>query len=217
MSDARQRMLGNIRTALKRSGPLPQSVADTLNARLKKPKSNIKPALDEDPVERFIEKIQGVSGTLTRVAGMDAISKAVGKHLEAHDLPFNIVVAPDPDLEEIPWSNRFGVERRAADGDDRVSVTGAFAGIAETGTLVLLSGPESPTTLNFLPDDHIIVLETERIVPHMEDVWVKLRKERKKMPRTLNFITGPSKTADVEQTIQEGAHGPRRLHVILVG
>ncbi len=217
MSDARQRTLGNIRAALNRSGPLSQSVADTLNARLKKPIPNIKPTLDGDPVERFIEKIQAVSATVTHAAGMDEVSQAVAKHLEAHDLPFDIVVAPDPDLEEIPWSNRFGVERRAAVGDDRVSVTGDFAGIAETGTLVLLSGPESPTTLNFLPDDHIIVLKTERIVPHMEDVWVKLRKERKKMPRTLNFITGPSKTADVEQTIQEGAHGPRRLHVILIG
>jgi L-lactate dehydrogenase complex protein LldG len=217
MSDARQRMLGNIRAALNRSGPLPQSVADTLNARLNKPKPNIKPAFDGDPVEKFIEKLQGVSGKVTRAAGMDEVSKAVAEHLQAQDLPFDIVVAPDPDLEEIPWSNRFGIERRAAVGDDRVSVTGAFAGIAETGTLVLLSGPESPTTLNFLPDDHIIVLKAERIVPHMEDVWLKLRKERKEMPRTLNLITGPSKTADVEQTIQEGAHGPRRLHVILIG
>jgi L-lactate dehydrogenase complex protein LldG len=217
MSDTRQRMLGNIRAALNRSGPLPQSVADALNARLKKPKANVKPALDEDPVEQFIKKIQGVSGKVTRAAGMDEVSKAVAEHLEAQDLPFDIVVAPDPELAEIPWSNRFGIERRAAVGADRVSVTGAFAGIAETGTLVLLSGPESPTTLNFLPDDHIIVLETDRIVPHMEDVWARLRKERKEMPRTVNLITGPSKTADVEQTIQEGAHGPRRLHVILTG
>lgn len=217
MSGARERVLANVRAALNRNGPLAESVTRVLDARLRQPRSNVKPAVSGDPVQRFVSKMESVHGAVVRVAAMDKVSEAVSAHLDQHGLSPELVVAPDPELEDIPWSNRFAIERRAANGDDRVSVTGAFAGIAENGTLVLLSGPESPTTLNFLPDDHIVVLRADRIVVHMEDAWVRLREERGRMPRTVNLITGPSKTADVEQTIQEGAHGPRRLKVILVG
>lgn len=217
MSSARDRVLGNIRTALNRRGPLPESVSASLETRLKESKPNLKPSIDADLTEHFVKKVEAVNATLTRVAAMDEVSDVVASHIERFDLPFELVVAPDPELAEIAWSNRFSIERRAAGGDDRVSVTGAFAGVSETGTLVLLSGAESPTTLNFLPDDHVIVLKGDRIVAHMEDVWARIRKQQKKMPRTVNCIAGPSKTADVELTIQEGAHGPRRLHVILVG
>lgn len=217
MNARRERVLADIRAALNRGGPLPSSVADALETRLGKSRPNLKPAIDGDPVDHFIRKVEAVHGTLTRVRGMDEVSAVVAGHVERYGLPFELVVAPDPDLEAVVWSNRFTVERRAARGEDRVSVTGAFAGVAETGTLVLLSGPQSPTTLNFLPDDHIIVIKVARVVLHMEDVWARIREEHGKMPRTVNCITGPSKTADVELTIQEGAHGPRRLHVILVG
>ena len=217
MSGARERVLANIRAALNRRAPLAESVAAALDARLKTPRVNVQPAVDDDLIERFVKKMEAVHAAVAHVDTMDKISETVDAHLKQHDLPPDLVVAPDPELEGIPWSNRFAIERRAASGDDRVSVTGAFAGIAESGTLVLLSGPESPTTLNFLPDDHIVVLRSDRIVTYMEDVWTRLRKERGGLPRTVNFITGPSKTADVEQTIQEGAHGPRRLRVILVG
>lgn len=217
MNARRERVLADIRAALNRGGPLPPSVADALETRLGKSRPNLKPAIDGDAVEHFIKKVEAVHGTLTRVRGMDEVSAVVAGHVERYGLPFELVAAPDPELEAVVWSNRFAVERRAARGEDRVSVTGAFAGVAETGTLVLLSGPQSPTTLNFLPDDHIIVLKVARVVLHMEDVWARIREEHGKMPRTVNCITGPSKTADVELTIQEGAHGPRRLHVILVG
>ena len=125
-------------------------------------------------------------------------------------------MAPAAELDGIPWPNTLGIRRGRSDGKDLVSVTGAFAGVAETGTLVLASGPEAPTTLNFLPDDHIVVLREHRLVRYLEDAWALLRKELGGMPRTVNCITGPSKTADVEQVIQEGAHGPRRLLVVLV-
>jgi len=80
----------------------------------------------------------------------------------------------------------------------------------------LLSGAHSPTTLNFLPDVHIVIVRRQQIVTHIEDVWRRMRSEVNEVPRTINFITGPSRTADIEQTIQLGAHGPRSLHVVLV-
>lgn len=215
MSGSRDQVLANIRRSLRRSGPLADSVRAGLEARLAEPQANLKPHYAADPVTQFVARIQAVSGIVTRVQGAGEISGVVEAHLRRFALPFALVIAPDPELEDIAWSNLFQVERRAALGSDQTSVTGAFAGVGETGSLVLLSSARSPTTLNFLPEDHLIVLARSRIVPHIEDVWTRLRAEVGKMPRTVNFITGPSKTGDVEQVIQEGAHGPRRLHVIL--
>ncbi len=213
---ARERILADVRGALNRKSALPESITATLEARLRKPVSNTRPALAAEPLALFVAKCKAVKAVVTEVRDVAEVSRVVERHLADHDLGDEVIMAPDPELETIPWSNSLAIERRAATGAERVSVTGAFAGVAETGSVVLLSGPESPTTLNFLPDDHIVVLRASRIVPHTEDVWALLRKSRRKMPRTVNLITGPSKTGDVEQKIQEGAHGPRRVHVIVL-
>jgi len=81
---------------------------------------------------------------------------------------------------------------------------------------MLLSGAQTPTTLNFLPDAHIVVLPAERIVGPYEEAWQRLRKQQVAMPRTVNLITGPSRSADIEQTLQLGAHGPMQLHIIVL-
>ena len=136
--------------------------------------------------------------------------------MQKHQLTPEIVVSSEPLIQGLLWPEDWKVGYRVATGEDHVSVTGAFAAIAETGTLALLSGPSSPTTLRFLPDDHIVVIESQQIVAHVEDVWDLMREEYDGPPRTMNLITGPSRTADVEQTIQLGAHGPRRLHVVIL-
>ena len=214
MSAARERILGTVRRSLRRAEPLPENVRDMLDRRLAAPVPNLKPALDEDPVSLFVRKANAVHTRTSMVSGLADVSDVVVRHIEDNGLGDAIVTAPE--LDGIPWSNRLHVERRAARGSDRLGVTGAFAGIAETGSVMLLSGPESPTTLNFLPEDHVVVLRESRIVLHPEDAWALLREERGAMPRTVNLICGPSKTGDVELVILEGAHGPRRLHVIVV-
>ena len=214
MRAARERILASIRRSLRRAGPLPESVCEGLDRRLAEPKPNLKPALAADPVSLFGRKANAVHTQTSTVPDLAGVSEAVVRHIDDNGLTDAIVVAPE--LEAIHWSNRLSVERRAARGSDQLSVTGAFAGIAETGSVMLLSGPESPTTLNFLPEDHIVVLRESRIVSHLEDAWSLLRAERELMPRTVNIISGPSKTGDIELVIQEGAHGPRRFHVIVV-
>jgi L-lactate dehydrogenase complex protein LldG len=134
-------------------------------------------------------------------------------------------MTPDSQLDSIPWEQRSMLEirRGRAEGGDAVGVTACFAGVAETGTLMLISGPESPTRNNFLPDTHIVVMRGDQVVATYEDGWTRLRQQRRQadgsweMPRTVNFITGPSRTGDIEQRIELGAHGPRRLHIILIG
>jgi L-lactate dehydrogenase complex protein LldG len=131
-------------------------------------------------------------------------------------------MAPDPALGSIPWESRplLQIRRGRAGSGDAVSLTPCLAAIAETGTLMLVSGPDTPTTLNFLPDTEIIVVRAGQVVAGYEDGWDLVRARAgaapEAWPRTINFITGPSRTGDIEQRIQLGAHGPRRLHVVLI-
>ena len=125
----------------------------------------------------------------------------------------------------MPWDERplLRVREGRAEASDLVSVQHAFAGIAETGTLMLPSAPERPTTLNLLADTAIVVLRASRVVGPYEEAWDLLRQERHDdpatgsfMPRNVMLVTGPSRSADIEQTLELGAHGPRQLHLVLI-
>lgn len=168
-------------------------------------------------VQRFTDEAESVSTTVHRIETLKSVPDAVSHYLAMKNLPASLRVAPDTRLSTIPWVScpNITVSTGATEGDHDISLTGAFAGVAETGTLVLCSGPNSPTTLNFLPATHIVILHTDQIIGAYEDVFANLRAEGA-LPRTVNFITGPSRTADIEQNLELGAHGPRRLHVIMV-
>lgn len=177
-----------------------------------------------DCVERFVSMASSVDTTFTRVTAMEDVPAALCDYLVRERLPTKVVMAPDEDLNSAPWQRvtpQLQIRRGVSEGEDRVSVTSATAGVAETGTLVMLSGPDHPSTLNFLPEIHVVVLPSERIVGAYEDAWDKIRAratvDNDLLPRTVNHITGPSRSGDIEQTILLGAHGPRKLHVILVG
>ena len=216
MSDARRRVLERVRRSLHRQGPLSESVVGGLEARMNAHLSPFKSRALGAPVEQFLNKVEAVAGSAERVPKAHAVPDAVLDFMTKHALGQEIVMARDPLLTTLPWSNRLSIDYRAAEEADKVSVTSAFAGVAETGTVVLVSTAEHPTTLNFLPETHIVVLERTRIVGYWEEVWVKLRERPQPWPRTVNMITGPSRTGDVELQLELGAHGPRRLHVILI-
>lgn len=211
MNQARQKILQNIRKSLGRN-QLDANTINDLKARLAAHTVHEQPALEKDLINLFINNLKKVTTTLELIPNAKEIPFAVLAFLQKHNLAPEMVL--DAHLKNLPWPNKWHITYRAAQPQDRLSVTSAFAGIAETGSLVLLSSAASPTTLNFLPENHIIVLQRENLVPHIEAVWTRLRAQA--MPRSVNIITGPSRTADIEQTIQLGAHGPRRLHVILV-
>ncbi|HEY5299499.1 MAG TPA: LUD domain-containing protein, partial [Acetobacteraceae bacterium] len=140
-------------------------------------------------------------------------------YLTAQNLPSRLVMAPHPELRGIDWTSRplLELHEGRAEATDAVSLSHAFAAIAETGTLMMPSGPERPNTLNLLPDTEIVLLRASRIVGAYEEAWDRLRAETGgAMPRTVMLITGPSRSADIEQALELGAHGPRRLHVVLV-
>lgn len=218
---AREDILGGIRRALKR-GPLPAETASGLAARVAEHRRNLVPAraaaLDRDTrIDLFVALAEEVQTTVTRVAAASEVPAEVARYLAAENLPAELVMAPDPALDAIPWEARplLAIRRDRAGASDAVSLTPCLAAIAETGTLMLISGADTPTTLNFLPDTHIVVLHAAQVVASYEDGWDLVR-GRETWPRTVNLITGPSRTGDIEQRIQLGAHGPRRLHVVLV-
>ncbi|MGH7062067.1 MAG: LutC/YkgG family protein, partial [Stellaceae bacterium] len=213
---ARDDIFAGIRGALKR-GMLPVATEAELAARVAAHRRNLVPARaaalgPPARIELFVAMAEEVQTSVARVASDDEIPAEVARYLAAENLPAGLVMAPDPGLDAIPWASRplLQIRRGRAEPGDHVSLTPCLAGIAETGTLMLASGADTPTTLNFLPDTHIVVMRAGQIVASYEDGWDLVRNRSSTAggawPRTVNLITGPSRTGDIEQRIQLGAH-----------
>ena len=216
---ARDEIFANIRRSLHVTGaeaPRRAAVAD----RLARSPSGLIPARGQGGIATFKAEAERAAATLEEVAGAADIPEAIADYLRAHNLPATLRLGADPRLTALPWERTpLELSHGASDGHDLNAASVAFAGVAETGTLALVSGADNPTTLNFLPDNHIVVLFAEDVVGDLESVFARLRARygAGQAPRTLNFITGPSRSADIEQTLLFGAHGPRRLHIVVVG
>ncbi len=223
----KEAILGAIRRGLRR-GELPVDQQAMLRDRMAHPPRQLIPGRSQVPrpeqVALLIRNIEKDFGTLECVPDGDAVPEAVAGYLAQNNLPSMLAMAPHPELQAMPWSSRplLLIREGRALPTDMVSVQQAFAAVAETGTLMLPSDPERPTTLNLLSDTAIVVLRTSRVVGPYEDAWDLLRRERQDvvtggfMPRNVMLVTGPSRSADIEQTLELGAHGPRRLHVVLI-
>ncbi len=220
-TDARARILERIRRSVGRA-ELEGEARAALEKRLSDPRPNLIPArarADHDTlVALFVEKAVAGGASVERLGDVSQLGARLAGFLKQHNLPSRVVAAPALNglgLEEEPLLElRFGVPQAS----DQTGIGPAFRGIAETGTLAMISGPDTPSTMNFLPDNHVAILRDADIVGAMEDVFTALRAQygAGKMPRTLNFISGPSRTADIEQKLVKGAHGPRRLHIMLI-
>ncbi|MDH4414886.1 MAG: LUD domain-containing protein [Rhizobium sp.] len=221
--DSRQAILSRIRTSLKVSTGDTERAA-TVSTRLAERPRGIIPKRGQLPAEErlalFIAMAEKYNATTERLASRETLPQAVAGYLKQRNLPASIRIGADIRLVNLPWQTAGTLEilNGASDGNDLVAVSHAFGGIAETGTLSVLSGPDNPVTLNFLPDHHIVVVAASDVVGDMESLWANLRvAEGEAMPRTVNLITGPSRSADIEQTLLLGAHGPRALHIVIVG
>ncbi|MDH4134486.1 MAG: lactate utilization protein C [Gammaproteobacteria bacterium] len=173
------------------------------------------PVVGEDLVAAFSERarklVSDVIGPVTRTA----VPGVVASYLRERRLPLLAVAWPE--TSKLDWETAgLTIDVRAAHGADLVGINEAFCALAETGTLMLLSGPGTPAAVSLLPETHVALLPVSRIVARMEDAWALLRKERGSLPRAVNFISGPSRTADIEQTVTLGAHGPYRVLAVLV-
>ena len=171
----------------------------------------------EDRVAVFIRGLEKVFATYNIVSTIAEVNPVVENYLQQQGDTGEVVVTGDIRKSGLFDDTSLMLVDAPTRGNEASAITLAYAGIAETGSLVLLSGADSPVTTNFLPDNFICILRQADLLNDMESLWLRMQSEQRSMPRAINIVTGPSRTADVEQTIQMGAHGPRRVHVIILG
>ena len=214
MSDARQNILEKIRQA---NQHVPQvDSSGIVSERLQRHPRGPQPHWNEDLLTRFTHKVEQAAASYADVKTDQDIVNAVMAYLAEHSLEEKLVRTFTPILNELNWPASMQVETRAATSLDMVVLVEADAAIAETGSVVICSSENTPVSLNFLPDHYLCVFRKNSIVNTMEDIWDLIRQNSPMLPRAINIITGPSRTADVEQIIQMGAHGPRRVHLLLL-
>lgn len=212
MSGARDDILSAIRAATgDRGSPAPPVEGHIAPARATGGAAELR--------ARFIEQAEFAAASIAVAASPDGIAAAVAAYVASMQGESDVAVTPDDGLDAVRWDevlSRFHVGAPTA--SDRVTVTGAIAGIAETGTVLVRCGPSVANAAHLLSEAHIVVLPAERIVGGYEQAWRLLRAAAPEgaLPRAATFITGPSRTADIEKTPQIGVHGPRRLHIVLV-
>ena len=220
---ARDAVLGKVRAALGKTGDRAQATAEA-RAYLAGHAQGPRPAMPADLVDRFLRRATDMESTVERIATLAQLPKAVARYVDALDLDPSLAEQKShrgvcwPEFGGLDWSDAgLAIEARPTQGKDSLGITGAFCAVAETGTLVITSGAATPTASMLLPDTHVAVVRPERIVAGMEEAFALIRAELGAMPRAVNFVSGPSRTGDIEQTIVVGAHGPFRVHIIVVG
>jgi L-lactate dehydrogenase complex protein LldG len=170
-----------------------------------------RPLVDAGALEQtFLDRlaVPSVGATVDRIASLADLPHAVAAYLDANGLPGTLCVPPDPRIAAGDWS---GITLHGEAAPDENAVL-AFArcGVAETGSLVFETGAHAPMLPNFLALHHLVVVPA--LVPHLEDAAPDGA-----MPRAHYWVTGVSGTTDIEGSYVRGAHGPRYLHVILMG
>ncbi|MEO8420823.1 MAG: LUD domain-containing protein [Hyphomicrobium sp.] len=217
-----EQVLGRIRAALDHDAPRSARTASTVD-RLARPPEHPLPARARRPAEELVHQFvaiqSGLGVDLIEVGSPADIPPAIEGYLLGLGLACRLRHGSDPLLVALPWSAspHLVVDIGAARDGDPVGLSRAVAGVAETGTLALASGADNPVTLGFVPDTHIVVLRADTIVGSYEAACALVRAAFDgAMPRTLNLVTGASRTGDIGGKIVMGAHGPRRLAVILI-
>ena len=210
---ARERILGRLRRELGNSEERRKGLAEWTGG----PRAPV-PATAQfsgsTRVAHFLKSLGAMHGSYTQLESLDQLPAALSKELRSRNMALTVRMGNEAEFSVLDWS---GIDRSVGPGrrDEPSTMTRAFCASAETGTLVLLSGPDNPVTLNFLGETHFVVLKASEIEAGFEGVWQRLRKKDKN-PRTVNLITGPSRTADIEQQLELGAHGPIALHLFLI-
>ncbi|OGO93808.1 MAG: hypothetical protein A3F41_06910 [Coxiella sp. RIFCSPHIGHO2_12_FULL_44_14] len=215
---SREKILTRIRANLHRKST---SLSSEWQQRLHShPRGVIPQRGSEDFKERarlFAERAREAGATVEEITTLKRLPSALLTLLQ-QERETHLRLSPDPLWKSIAWEHYPSLLFSTGEGrnEDRVSVTSCFCAIAETGTVMILNDAHTPVALCFLAEVHIVVILIEYVVNGYEDAWDRLR-EKNVNPSSVHFITGPSRTGDIEQKIMIGAHGPRRVHVVLVG
>jgi L-lactate dehydrogenase complex protein LldG len=216
-------MLSRVRNKLGVRGDEPGR-RGLVQSRLRNPRANIVPERAQKPrpelIKLFQTMLERCGAKVSRVRSLKGLPEAIAAALRENNLPSRVRIGEDKIFDGLRAApGLLQILSGPAEASDTVGLSHAFAGAAETGTLFLASGPDNPSTLNFLPETHFVVVLAENVAGSYEECWAKVRAVYGAglMPRTVNLISGPSRTGDIEQTIVLGAHGPKNLTVFITG
>jgi L-lactate dehydrogenase complex protein LldG len=211
---ARDEILARVRGAV-------TDVTAPLGARGAVPVIEAVSAGREETIEQFVDKVVDYKAQVVRVAP-DGVGAAVAGALQFAGASSVVV----PDGLDPAWTAELGDGIRVVADEGLASadldaidavVTASAVSIALTGTIVLDHGADQGRrALSLVPDLHVCVVREEQIVHDVPEAVARLHPQDG-MPRPLTWISGPSATSDIELDRVEGVHGPRTLHVILVG
>jgi L-lactate dehydrogenase complex protein LldG len=185
-------------------------------------------SLGKSLIQRFEEELTLVGGTVRRVVSRE---EAVGflSDLCRNEAYRNLVLSREVSIEALKLDEELrsrvtGVTLSKVDGANLidqlraadVGVTGCEYLVAETGTVVLRSSPEAPRALSLLPRAHIVIAREEQLLPTTAWCLERLHADQSSPSSCITFITGPSRTADIEKVLVKGVHGPRTLNVVVM-
>jgi L-lactate dehydrogenase complex protein LldG len=215
---ARENILGRIRQAQGRASSEPTD-AEILAVRAAIARHDRGPlpaiAREAQRLPQFLRECERLGTTAAEVPSPGDVPREVARYLGAQGLERRVVLWRE--FATLDWAGAgVAIDERPAADEDRVGLTGCYCAIAETGSVLLLSAPEMPKLTALLPETHLCVVRKSRLVNSMEDAFAMMRHEIGEPPRSVFLVSGPSRTADIEQTIVIGAHGPYRVHVILI-
>lgn len=213
---ARENILARIRANSGKAGATTTAEIDVARAVIRARTRGPLPGFGKhEPVQHFIDECARLSTTLAEVASSAEVPREVARYIAQQNLLPKVVGWDE--FGKLDWAtSKISYESRPANAADLIGLTGCFSAIGETGTLLLLGARATPKVTALLPETHICVVKKSRILPTMEDAFQLMRDEVGAPPRATFFVSGPSRTADIEQTIVIGAHGPYRVHVILI-
>ena len=202
MTGSKEHILAQIRTALGRSAVAPEPLPLFAKAHA-----------STELATQFSRELEKVGGSITWVQTVEEIREQFQRLFPADEFP-SVAVSNSEVLREVrEWlvaDNRNIVPAI----DATVGITTADYALADTGTLVLVSGGEQHRLISLLPPVHVCFLDPSRIFASLAELLEHLQVEYETLPQAVTFITGPSRSADIELTITMGVHGPRALHVI---
>ena len=212
---ARSQILARVRAASR--GARAEAIEEELAALGRAPAAGLPhPELNT----AFLTNVLKNQGSVDCVANRSSAVRSVAEYLYRHFRSHRLVAGNDPNLAAMPWREagvlpRFG----SVEAGEPVALSYALLGVAEMGAIVTLTGKSNPAANNLLSEHHIVLVDNVRLVPDLEQAWLRITREMERVgrPRGINFIAGPSSTADIEGKLVYGAHGPRHWHVILMG
>jgi len=182
-------------------------------AQTPKPALYRAPRTEGDLAESFAKKLSSQYSDVRVLDSMSDVPEAIADILRGRNMAAQVHIPPDSELASLALPN---VDvKREPPGQFDAAVTFASYAIAETGTIAYASSRQNPASWHFRPVLEIAIVRPGAVVAELEDVLNDLR-AKGGLPSTLNLVSGPSRTGDIEQTMELGAHGPKNLAVLVL-